>query len=134
MTMGGHDTTLKRIREALEQEHDVILATVFGSVASGQAHSGSDLDVAVLADRPLAADRRYKLIERLADVIGRPVDLVDLRTAGVIVTREALHGQRLFCRDEKAYAGLLSRMVTDAEDFLPYQRRLLRARRNAWIR
>ena len=67
--------------------------------------------------------------------LDRAVDLVDLRSAGVLVTREALtHGRRLFCKDERAFVEVLSRMVTDAEDFLPLRRRMLAERRDAWLR
>ena len=65
---------------------------------------------------------------------GRPVDLIDLRTAGVLVTREALtQARRPVCRDEGALAGVLSRMLIDSADFLPLRKRILRERRQAWI-
>jgi len=132
--MTSHDNSLHGLREIIERDERMILATVFGSVATGRAQPGSDLDVAVLAARPLDTDDRQAMISQLATATGRPIDLVDLRTAGVLVTQKALNGRLLFCRDDRAYGELLSRMVTDAEDFLPYLQRLLRARRNAWIR
>ena len=36
--------------------------------------------------------------------------------------------------EERAFVELLSRMVTDAEDFLPLRRRMLAERRDAWLR
>ncbi|TVS17706.1 MAG: nucleotidyltransferase domain-containing protein [Gammaproteobacteria bacterium] len=119
----------------LADEEDLILAYLFGSVALGSAQFDSDIDIAVLGRQRLSAERRMSLIERIAAVGGRAVDLVDLRTAGVLVTREALtRGRRLFCKEERAYAELLSRMVTDAEDFLPLRRRMLEQQREAWLR
>ncbi|MDE2345537.1 MAG: nucleotidyltransferase domain-containing protein, partial [Gammaproteobacteria bacterium] len=93
----------------------------------------SDVDISVLADKPLDAGRKQELIKLLAKASGCPVDLVDLRTAGVLLRRSALlNGKRLVCRDNQIYADLLSRTLTDVEDFLPYRERLLKQRTNAW--
>jgi len=54
---------------------------LFGSQAGGQADAGSDVDLAVLLPVPLAATRRWMLVEPLAELLGREVDLVDLRAA-----------------------------------------------------
>jgi hypothetical protein len=63
------------------------------------------------------------------------VDLVDLRTSGVVVTRAALtQGKRLICKDRAALASLLSRTLLDVADFLPYRQRILAERRETWIR
>lgn len=126
--------TFDRIRTLLLAQPDIQAAVVFGSMASGTAGPDSDLDIAILAERPLDATRRSELIEALAQTTGRPVDLVDLRTAGVMILRSVFrNGRRLICRDRRAYDQVLSRMLTDAEDFLPYRERILRQRRNAWI-
>lgn len=124
---------IERLSQLLASEPDVTFATLFGSVAEGRQRVDSDVDVAVLADRPLARERKQQLIEKLAIESGRPVDLVDLRTAGTILLRSALlRGKKLFCRDNAAYAALLSRVLLDSADFLPYRKRLLSHRRAAW--
>lgn len=134
MIESAENGSLTRLAALLEQQPDIILAIAFGSLASGRARPSSDLDIAVLADLPLRERRRSELIALLARECGRPVDLVDLRTAGVPVRRSVLSGgRRLICRDNAAYAELLSRTVTDSADFLPYRQRALRQRRSAWI-
>ncbi|MCC5869161.1 MAG: nucleotidyltransferase domain-containing protein [Gammaproteobacteria bacterium] len=123
-----------QVVEILKEDPTIELAFAFGSVARGTADVDSDLDIAVLASRTLSPRNRRLLIGRLAQASGRPVDLVDLSNADVIVVREVVRdGTRLFCRDEGRYLDLLSRMVTDAEDFLPLRERLLKARRDAWL-
>ena len=127
--------TLERLAAALAGERDVQVAVAFGSLARGEARFGSDVDVAVLTDRPLTSDRRSALMELVAAVTGRAVDLVDLRAAGVPLLRSALReGRELVRKDEAAYGRLVARMVADAEDLLPLQQRLLRDRRERWIR
>ncbi|MFN2323890.1 MAG: nucleotidyltransferase domain-containing protein [Trueperaceae bacterium] len=132
--MDGFDE-LDRLTAALAAERDVQVAVAFGSVARREARFDSDVDVAVLTDRPLTSERRSSLMELVATVTGRAVDLVDLRAAGVPLLRSALvQGRVLVRKDEAAYARLVARMVADAEDFLPLQQRLLRERRERWIR
>lgn len=82
-------TETQQLRRFLSGQKDVRLAIVFGSVASGQAEVGSDLDIAVATTRPMTAARKKALIFRLAQITGRPVDLVDLATVG-----EPLMGSR----------------------------------------
>lgn len=127
--------TLQRLGDRLAAESDVVLAIAFGSAAGSTPRPDSDLDLAVFVDAPLDARRRQQLIRLVADVTGRPVDLVDLRAAGVPALRSALHeGRKLVCRDRRVYEQLLSRLLIDTEDFLPYRERMLRERRAAWIR
>jgi hypothetical protein len=71
-------------------------------------------------------------VEALAEITGRPVDLVDLREAGPVLLISALRGKRLVGRGSSANAALLSRAWTDAADFLPVRDRLLKQRRRAW--
>lgn len=111
---------------------DIVFATVFGSVADGTARRDSDLDVALLADGPLSPDRRRQLVSELADVAGRPVDLVDLYDAGPVVLLSALRGRRLVGRGSAANAALLSRAWTDVADFLPVRQQILDQRLVAW--
>lgn len=95
----------------------------------------SDLDIAVLGDGPLSVDRRMELIEELGRLSGRAVDLVDLATAGIVAARTAvLGGQVLFSRDSSVYPSQITRVLIDSADFLPYRERLLKERRDAWIR
>ena len=51
----------------------------------------------------------------IAEASGRPVDLVDLRTAGVHLTGVILRtGKRLVCRQPRIWAELLARNLIDA--------------------
>ena len=126
--------TMERITEGLRTHDGIDAAWLFGSVASGTADPTSDLDVAVLGQDPLAADEKTTLIEKLARITGRPVDLIDLQTThGPIVGRILQDGVRLFCDDTSLYAELLKRWWFDQADWMPYRRRILKERRERWI-
>ncbi len=118
----------------LGADEDVELAMLFGSAAAGELRADSDVDVAVLTRSRLTPKRRREIVRAIAEIVGRPVDLVDLRTAGVPVTSQALrYGLRLVQRRPGVFADLLSRNLADSADFLPYRERILRERRQAWI-
>ena len=125
---------LASLRAVLQDDPELLLAYAFGSLADGRASPDSDADVAVLAARPLDAEHRRALIRSVAEVTGRPVDLVDLQEAGIPLLRIVLtEGRELFCRDRREKDRVIAKMLADVEDFLPLRRRMLRERRERWI-
>jgi predicted nucleotidyltransferase len=121
------------LQGVLAQFPQLELAVLFGSVARGQAHAHSDLDLAVQAPHPLTAPAKQALIEALAAATGRPVDLVDLKVVGEPLLGQILkHGRRLLGSDT-AYARLTYQHLLDQADFMPYRNRILAERRAAWL-
>jgi len=70
-------------QSTLESHSGLELAFVFWSVATGTARDDRDLDIAVQAAQPLSSSQKMALIGDLAEAMGRPVDLIDLRTVWV---------------------------------------------------
>ena len=102
-------------------------------MAAGEERSESDLDLAVDAGKPFGVEARIALIGELAEATGRPVDLVDLCSVGEpLLGQIVVHGKRLM-GDDVAYAGLIRRHLFEEADFMPYYRRVLAERRQAWI-
>jgi predicted nucleotidyltransferase len=111
----------------------VLVAILFGSLATGVGRAESDLDLAVDAGRQLTAAEKMALISDLAGRIGRPVDLVDIHAIGEPLLGQILrHGKRILGSDTH-YANLLRRHLFDQADYLPYRNRILFERRQAWI-
>lgn len=137
LTPGNRAFTLLAMHEALRSKlseyPDIRLAILFGSMAAGTAKAGSDLDIAVLADNPIDADLKAQLIADLADMTNRPVDLIDLTTAGQPLLGQILTGGKRLLGSDLDYGVLINRHLLDAADFLPYRQRILEARRKAWI-
>lgn len=76
---------------------------LFGSRANGAAHAHSDYDIAVLTEKPGMLDgmRRLALAAELSEILGKPVDLIDLQAAPtdlrfVIIST----ARRLYCKDK----------------------------------
>jgi uncharacterized protein len=112
----------------------VVLVILFGSVAKDRARNDSDLDIAVASSSPLTPKAHVALIEDLALAFGRPVDLIDLgQTHNPLLQQILTKGRRVLCHDRTRYAELLLRMVYEEADCMPYYRRILSDRRQAWI-
>lgn len=121
------------LAEHFANRTDIRFAMLFGSAARDQAGSDSDLDIAVLGTHRLDADERMTLVGELASLTGRPVDLVDLYDRPMPLLRSVLlHGVPVHRPDPAAHGELLSRMLADTEDFLPYRDRILEQRRRRW--
>ena len=90
---------------------DAEFSYVFGSVCTDAFGDSSDIDVAVQFSGPLSWEDRSKLIQRISEVSGRDVDLVDLRAADPIIKRQVLaHGRLLAARSQ----GVLHRFQMNA--------------------
>lgn len=124
----------RRIEYVMARHPSVVLAILFGSIAQNRTHSYSDLDIAIATSTPLTAQTHIAIIEDLALAFGRPVDLIDLnRTHNPLLHQILTKGRRVLCHDRTCYAELLLRMVYEEADFMPYYRRILSDRRQAWI-
>ena len=109
------------------------MVILFGSLAAGKQRRESDVDIAIDAGQPLTIETKTAMIEEIARCTGRPVDLIDLRVVGGPLLGQILeHGKRLRGEDG-VYAELIKRHVFAEADFMPYYRRILAERRNAWI-
>jgi predicted nucleotidyltransferase len=122
-----------QLSQVLERHQAIRLALLFGSLAKGTARFDSDLDLAVGADHPLDVDDTIELISDLAKATGRPVDLIDLSTVGEPLLGQIIAGGRRIVGSDTLYAELVLKHLYNQEDFVPYQRRILKERREAWI-
>lgn len=71
------DLPLDRIAE-LCREYGVVELGVFGSVARGEATDESDIDFLYVLSDPSIGMRFFEFQRRLADLLGRDVEQVDL--------------------------------------------------------
>lgn len=128
-----NDAQIDAILSVLSRHPTVRLAILFGSIASGRARAGSDLDLAVDAGQRLDAEEKIALISELAAEIGRPVDLVDLSAVGEPLLGQILKNGKKILGSSPHLAELISRHVFNQTDFLPYRNRILAERRKSWI-
>ena len=78
---------------------------LFGSAAAGRLRADSDVDLAVLPLVPLEPLVRWNLQEKLAGLLSRSVDLIDLRSASTVMRVQVIaNGTLLYEGDAFARA------------------------------
>lgn len=79
---------------------DVLGFYLFGSQASGSARPDSDIDVAILVDKPVEAEAAFELKTDLSSKFKKDVDLVDLlRCDSVTAAQVAATGILVWAAD-----------------------------------
>jgi predicted nucleotidyltransferase len=125
---------ISKAKKVLSEESGLVLAILYGSVATGTMRPDSDVDVALLFDRPLAADQKIELIMRLESELRRDVDLVDLFALNGTILKQVLSKGRVFIQSHPgALAGLVQRMIYNQADMMPYVTRTLVERQKRFI-
>ena len=126
-------TEIAELRDQLGRFPDIRFAVLFGSMAHAAERPDSDIDVAVQADKRLTADERIAITEALALAFNRPVDLIDLRTAGQPLLDQIVSNGIQVLGPRRYWGELIFRSIMENEDFVPYQKRILEGRRRAWM-
>ncbi len=86
----------------------------YGSAGGPFERDDSDVDIAILADKPLSFEARAALAAELMHLLGRDVDLVDM--AGIPVTLKlqiVASGARLYAADLSDVEAYESRVFSD---------------------
>ncbi len=100
-----------------------IAVYLFGSAASGTNRPDSDVDVAILLTESLDPVTRFDMQERLASVLARPVDLVDLRSASTVMAMQVITTGRVLHESDPSARGLFEDRVFGAYVRLNEERR-----------
>ena len=130
------DKTLltNHIVKILSTYPEVRLAILFGSIVSGTRKPDSDLDLALYGERALSSTLKMDIMRKLASIAKCPIDLIDMRSVGEPLLGEILtKGERILGSNTE-FASLYSRYLIDKADFYPYRQRILKERREQWIR
>jgi len=110
---------LREIRPMFDGEEHVVVAYLFGSTAKGTAGKLSDVDVAVLTskDHPPTLDYQLYLMDKLAGIFGREVDVVILNEASPLLRYEVIkRGKLLYSRDELTRIAFEERTIDEYLD------------------
>ena len=95
-----------------------VYATLFGSLARGEARPESDIDVAVSFGKAMSSDLRMAVTGLVADAAGRSVDLIDLETAGGLILARALGGSEVLCDNVATRLRMIARVQRSEDDRL----------------
>ena len=112
------DDAVQVIIRDLDRRWGVDAAWLFGSQARG-ARPDSDIDVAVLFRTPPAGVDLLEARAELEQLVGQPVDLVDLDASSPIIAHQAIKGGRLVTdRDTNRRIAFVARLPERYEDLM----------------
>ena len=112
------------LRSALENDPRITYALIFGSVARGTEHAGSDVDVAIglRPGPPLAPLEVGAIVSALESATRRNVDLVLLDEAPPgLAYRIFRDGRVVFERDPGAFVDRKTRAILESLDYRPFE-------------
>lgn len=99
---------------------------VYGSFARGDERPDSDLDLAVLLAPGAKLPDKLALISKVSRQVGRDVDIVNLREAGLDLVHELLqHGEPLLVRRASDVLVWEAERMTDYAEFNPRRSEIL---------
>jgi uncharacterized protein len=114
--------TLALLRQEIPNLAGVYL---FGSFAAGLDRADSDVDLGVFAGRPLQRPRVIELAHRVASLLRRDVDLVDLADASTILQMQAIGEGRLIDAPKPYECALFEvRVMRDYQDLKARRREI----------
>lgn len=99
MDMGNE--YILQIVDGLKDEIHPYLLVIFGSCAKGLIRNDSDIDIAYLSDRSYGSYEKFMAAQKLAGILNREIDLLDLNVASTVMKAQIVSsGKVVYCTDE----------------------------------
>lgn len=93
------------IKNFLIKNLDVDVIYLFGSSVKNTMREDSDIDIAFLSEKSVDPFDLFHLSQKLADLVGREVDLIDVKKATTVFQTQIIStGIVIYSRDEKKRA------------------------------
>ncbi|MCH8296158.1 nucleotidyltransferase domain-containing protein [Candidatus Poribacteria bacterium] len=113
--------SLERLTGVFEKYPDIQAVYLFGSVASGQMHCESDLDLGIVPRNKSLRQKRLAILTDLARRGFCNVDLVFLDTDDIVLKYEVVRLNRVLYQTEDFDRGAMySKVIRQYLDFRPY--------------
>lgn len=92
------DDQIEGIKSILIPELSPYLIILFGSTAKGGERKSSDVDLAILGGQSKSMYELFMIGQKVASLLDREVDLVDLNNATTVMQMQIVHyGKVLYC-------------------------------------
>ena len=117
-----------QIKDYFSNKEGIAAVYLYGSYASGQVRSGSDVDIAVLfgnPDREVVNRQIEKIHVELSRILRKDLHLIALDFAGELLLKQILKkGRCLLVNDSKSLAYFTMKALTRIVDFQYYLQKM----------
>ena len=111
-----------RARDVLARDPRVKLVYLFGSAADPERDTVRDVDIAVLTEAALSLDELLRLRAEVVDAAQRPIDLMSLNDAPIVLAHEiADSGRCLFAASPEIETDFVVRARARYLDWQPFR-------------
>ncbi len=104
---------VEKLKAFFGNRDDVKFAVIYGSAAKNHLKDYSDVDIAIASDEEYEVEQLVEISDSLEAICGRPIDLVDIRTAGSTLVQEILSDGVILRNDPDIHARLTKLMWYD---------------------
>ncbi|MDA8211992.1 MAG: nucleotidyltransferase domain-containing protein [Clostridia bacterium] len=112
-----NQTQIDQIVNYLAKKISPYVIILFGSGVKGTMTQDSDIDIAFLTDKKLSDYETFMMAQELADMLGREVDLVNLKNASTVFRAQVVAtGKVIYDKDPQR------RMVFQMNAFKEYSK------------
>ena len=95
------ENQIETIKDVLVPELSPYFITVFGSAAASRERNLSDIDLAFLSGKEFDDYEVFMLAQKIADIAGRDVDLIQLQKASTVFQAEIVStGEMIYCENQ----------------------------------
>ena len=106
--------SINKIKKILLRELSPSLLFLFGSAVNGNFREGSDFDLAYLTAKDISQYNVYMIAQKLADLTGHEIDLIDLNKASTVLKAQIVgKGSLIYCSDQTFKANYIIRVLKE---------------------
>lgn len=108
------DRDIESVIDLLIKKAAAYAVILFGSYGKGLARKESDIDIAYLGDRELSSYENFVLAQEIAGLVGKDVDLLDLRRSSTVMKAQIITGgEVIYCSDEMRKADFFMKALKE---------------------
>lgn len=100
----------QQLINTINEQLDTDFIILFGSFAKGLEREDSDIDIAYFSDKQLSSYERFTLAGELASIVGREIDLVDIKQIDTVFTMQIFsEGEPIYIKDDNEFTRQIMR-------------------------
>ncbi|RZV40446.1 MAG: nucleotidyltransferase domain-containing protein [Candidatus Acidulodesulfobacterium acidiphilum] len=117
-TTEAYINSISRLRNLLDNDGNVLLAFIFGSLAANRQRNDSDIDIAIFYKNPPSGFEILYEIDKLSKSAGTDIHLVILNNASPLLKHQVMKNKiNLIVKDEILFRKFRENIMSQYEEY-----------------